>query len=158
MTKAGVFRHIISMTGSIFLILTFSGCNSSGKNSKQIDESKARKVSEQFVFSPEYMQEGFINHDTFRVVIITPANECNNGDLDSIESRARTRALSTLKQYIETRGWNYSDKTRDQLSRLITSNGSVSFMDRDCSRDSVYVYDIKKGNIQDEIDLIATRR
>ena len=105
----------------------------------------------------EYLQEGFINRDTFRIVIVTPAKTPEEA-VASIESRARTRAVSVLKNYIQTRGWDFTDRTRGELFRLILSNGTVTHMERDNTRDSVFVYDIRKGNIQNEIDLIASRR
>lgn len=105
----------------------------------------------------EYMREGFINRDTFRVVIVTPRRTTDEG-IASIESQARIRAVSALKNYIQNQGWDFTDRTRGELFRLIISNGSVSHMERNSSRDSVYVYDIRKGNIQNEIDFIATRR
>jgi hypothetical protein len=104
----------------------------------------------------KYLDEGFISRDVFRSVIIAPREECEEGSR-AIEEKSRNRAFTSLQKYVQSKG-NYSgQKTNAELLNLMNRNGKFIPLKKECGKNNIYYYDIKKKNIRRHLKRISER-
>lgn len=102
----------------------------------------------------DYSTEGFINRDVFRVIIVEPAG--NGRSQSDITASAQNRAISTLRKYIQSNGGTLSQKTDAEI-RILVEKGKLLSIKCNDSR-TIYVFEIKSGNIKGKIDSLTTAR
>lgn len=104
----------------------------------------------------DYVKEGFISRDTFRIVIIQP-RESDDG-AESIEKSARQRAFVSLQKYLSSRNMTINKNTRAKLINLTEACGSLRLFEEKCdTRKKVYLFEIKKANLKQYVDTIAEK-
>lgn len=103
----------------------------------------------------EYLKEGFISEDVFRVVIVIPQG--SNDDITSIEKRAKQRALMSLQKYLTSQNMTVDQKTRTKLLHL-TKGGTLTKRDDTCETRQVYLFQINRRNLKHHVDSIPLRR
>ncbi|MCX8124262.1 MAG: hypothetical protein N3F66_08875 [Spirochaetes bacterium] len=101
----------------------------------------------------EYEKEGFIDNNTFRVVVILPAEEQYN-EL-SAQQKGQERAYVSLKNYITTQNKVFDSKIHNYLLTIISSYGSIKKRNSSCSTRYCYYYDITKNGLKAEIDALG---
>lgn len=104
----------------------------------------------------DYVKEGFISRDTFRIVIIQP-RESDQGE-ESIERTARQRAFVSLQKYLSSRNMTINQNTRVKLINLTEACGSLRLFEEKCdTRKKVYLFEIKMANLKQYVDTIAEK-
>lgn len=150
-----------SLVACLFCFVLFAGCTTGKVDAPKSAQPGSKPAQIQPAPTPfpaeEYMQEGFLDRNRFRVIIVISPEEAAEA-AGSIESRARIRALATLRDYIFDRGWHYNERVHGDLMRLVMSSGRGSRIERHQGQDPVFVYEINRAGIQSEVDIIATRR
>ncbi|NMB66010.1 MAG: hypothetical protein GYA16_14190 [Spirochaetes bacterium] len=101
----------------------------------------------------EYEKEGFIDNNTFRVIVIIPAEE--HYDELSIQQKGQERAFVSLKNYIISRNNVFDSKMHNYLMTTITGYGTLKKRDSTCSTRYCYYYDITKSGLKAEIDTLG---
>lgn|GEM_PF-943550 len=104
-----------------------------------------------------YLNEGFINQNVFRVIILAPEEECMNG-LTEIEYRARKRAEASLQKFLLSNDRIVDQNTRASILNLISSHGKLSAKDIHCQGNNVFYFDIKKTNLKRHLKKITSSR
>lgn len=101
----------------------------------------------------EFDKEGFIDSNTFRVIIIVPAKE--QYDETTIARKGQERALVSLKNYVLSQQKGYNAKMQDHLIKTITTYGILQKRDSLSATRFCYYYDIKKIGLKSEIDALG---
>lgn len=101
----------------------------------------------------EYEKEGFIDNNTFRVIVIIPAEE--HYDELSIQQKGQERAFVSLKNYIISRNNVFDSKMHNYLMTTITGYGTLKKRDSTCTTRYCYYYDITKSGLKAEIDTLG---
>jgi len=140
-----------AFTAVLAAMLLFTSCS---KSVKKVPERQKPCPDEKL--SREYLREGFISANTFRVVIVATENECRN-DTEGIAARAKKRAYVTLQKYIISKGRNFDKNTSAQILDLINTHGTFIRRTAGCRENNIFYYDIVKEDIQDFIYHINSR-
>jgi hypothetical protein len=90
----------------------------------------------------EYDKEGFIDSNTFRVVVIVPAEE--PWDELSGKQKGQERAFVSLKNYIMSRNIHYDSKANSYLMTTITGFGTLKKRESVSPSRYCYYFDITK--------------
>ncbi|MGB4269831.1 MAG: hypothetical protein WBK20_11715 [Spirochaetota bacterium] len=101
----------------------------------------------------EYEKEGFIDNNTFRVIVIIPAEE--RYDEISVQQKGQERAFVSLKNYIISRNNVFDSKMHSYLMTTIMGYGTLKKRDSTCSTRYCYYYDITKSGLKAEIDALG---
>ncbi len=125
------------------------------KEAPEIEKGMDKGVKEEIV--KDYIKEGFISTDTFRIIIIQP-RECDD-ERERIEKSAQQRAFISLQKYLSSIDKTINNNTRVKLLNLTKQNGSLKILEEKCDRRKiVYTFEIKKVNLKHYIDTISERR
>lgn len=139
-----------------FLIITVScatknevvsGNNTGGNTVTKIDKGPDR----------EFLKEGFINNSTFRVVILSTKEECEQEE-SALKERSQKRALVSLKKYIAAKGRSIGTNTQAGILQIIDRKGSFSRKSPACIDNCVYYFEIKEQGIRRKILKLGKRR
>jgi hypothetical protein len=98
----------------------------------------------------EFLKEGFINNDIFRVVIVTEKNDCSTSD-NEISDMAKKRSTAILKNYIISQNRVYDTNANAAILNLISDNGKMIQKKSDCTENRVYYLDIRTPDIKNYI-------
>lgn len=101
----------------------------------------------------EYEKEGFIDNNTFRVIVIIPAEE--HYDELSIQQKGQERAFVSLKNYIISQNNVFDSKMHNYLMTTIMGYGTLKKRDSTCSTRYCYYFDITKSGLKSEIDSLG---
>jgi hypothetical protein len=105
----------------------------------------------------DYVKEGFVSNNIFRIVIIQP-REGDDG-AESIERSARQRAFVSLQKYLSSRNMTINQNTRAKLLNLTEECGLLKLFEEKCdTRKKVYLFEIKRTNLKQYVDTIAENR
>lgn len=105
----------------------------------------------------EYDQEGFINDDHFRIIIIEPrlAGESHQ---PAIEKTARQRALASLQKYLLSQDRVVDQNATAELISIIDENGKLIDTGCDSRSRMIYYYEIRAERLRERIDRISKKR
>ncbi|MGQ9843396.1 MAG: hypothetical protein ACUVRK_07495 [Spirochaetota bacterium] len=101
----------------------------------------------------EYEKEGFIDNNTFRVIVIIPAKE--HYDELLVQQKGQERAFVSLKNYIISRNKVFDSKMHNYLMTIIMGYGTVKKMDSTSSTRYCYFFDITKSGLKAELDTLG---
>jgi hypothetical protein len=137
---------------SVLISLIYISCTREvKKEAPEIDKGVKNEIVK------DYIKEGFISTDTFRIVIIQP-RECDD-ERERIEKSAQQRAFVSLQKYLSSINQTVNNNTRAKLLNLTKQNGSLKILEEKCDqRKIVYIFEIKKANLKHYIDTISERR
>lgn len=102
------------------------------------------------VMDREFLKEGFINNQTFRVVIVTEKNDCKTTE-NEISELAKKRSSAILKNYIISQNRIFDSNANACVINLIEEKGSLIKKKSDCSENRVYYLDVKMPEIKSYI-------
>jgi glucose dehydrogenase len=131
---------------SIILLsaLIFFSC----KTKTVVDDKKDIKPNNKIVvLDKEFLKEGFINNEIFRVVIVTERNDCKTPE-NEIAEMAKKRSSAILKNYIISQNRIYDSNSNATIINLIEENGKIISKKSDCTENRVYYLDIKMPEIK----------
>lgn len=131
--------------------------NNSSANNNNSNTNNSNSTQDDAMPDKKYLKEGFINRDTFRVVIVATKDDCESNS-DDIKSKANKRAYISLKKKLSARTGTISANTNARLLGLIQKNNEFKQKDDSCKKYNVYYYDIKKRNIKRYLSRIASQR
>ncbi len=101
----------------------------------------------------EYEKEGFIDNNTFRVIVIIPAEE--HYDELSLQQKGQERAFVSLKQYILSNNKHFDPNIHNALMTIITKYGMLKKRNSTHTTRHCYYYDITKSGLKAEIDALG---
>lgn len=99
----------------------------------------------------QFEQEGFVSRDSFRVIIVQPAD--STMAIEDINKQLQTKALLSLKRYITSAGKSLSQNTDASLLNLIHDSGKTTPY-KDSAR-TIYVLEISKANCKGYVDTLG---
>lgn len=132
------------------ILLNLAGCSTNKKTS--IKNEKSSEVKNEEVTKTEYLREGFVSKNTFRVVILSAGNESS----EEIRQKAADRALATLRHYIISENKKYDNNVKAQLMELI-DDGKLSEK-KTGGREKVYFFDVTDDNLKKQVDDMCSLR
>ncbi len=143
-------RYGIALLPTIFVMGIFLLVFSCTKQTK--DDSTAKPVggNGEAGLSEEYKKEGFLTPDLYRIVIVTPKEE--KADMVTMEEKARTRALMSLRGYLTSRSKSLTPNMNAQMLLLIKENGSFAKAGDKHPTRNVYLFEIKKKGLKTYMD------
>ncbi len=100
----------------------------------------------------KYSKEGFIDKNTFVVLIIKPANSTDSQA--DIKAMAQNRTLATLQKYVQSNGKTITPNVTASLLSLINQSGSLKTINDGSNQRIIYVYEISKNDLKYFIDSI----
>lgn len=101
----------------------------------------------------EFDKEGFIDNNTFRVIVIIPAGE--QYDELSVQQKGQERAFVLLKNYIISRNKSFDSKMHNYIMTTISTYGTLKKRDSTCTTRYCYYFDITKSGLKAEIDTLG---
>jgi len=101
----------------------------------------------------EYDKEGFIDSNTFRVVVIVPSEE--PWDELSVKQKGQERAFVSLKHYIISKKIIYDEKVHGYLITTISEFGTLKKRESVSPSRYCYYFDITKSGLKKEIDALG---
>lgn len=130
------------------LMLILSGCASppAQQEAESIPKDTTVKSHE---LPREYMNEGFIDDSTFRVVILAIRQDC--GDKGLLQEKGERRALTTLSRLVQEHGGKIDHSTKARILQLIRQYGTFDIVYEDCENRNIYWFTIRKEGLKDDI-------
>lgn len=153
---------LVTLTVSIALISLASSCTKQvtreiKKDKLPSQKTEADTTSKKNQIEKRYLNEGFINPNVFRVIILAPEEECLNS-LTEIEYRARKRAEASLQKFLVSNDRIIDQNTRASILNLVSSHGKLRAKDIHCQGNNVFYFDIKKTNLKRHLKKITRSR
>jgi len=105
----------------------------------------------------EYEYEGFINENTYRIVIVMPNDTMKNKQAD-VEKTARMRALSSIQKYLASQDKQVDHNITAELLSLIEKNGNLFAGHSATKSRDIYYYDIKKEHLKEYLLELKPKR
>ncbi|MFW5860860.1 MAG: hypothetical protein ACOCWZ_01305 [Spirochaetota bacterium] len=147
-------RHLLKtlpVTICLFAIFTISCSKEIQKKSLQAD-----KPDDQDLMVLEYQKEGFISPDRYRVIIVVPAENCN--EPSSITELARKRAVLSLRKYLMSQDIPVNHNAQAYILNLVHNHGTLKKHDTSRSTRYCFFFDINKNNLKHSLDTISQQR
>ncbi len=104
-----------------------------------------------------YLAEGFITSDLYRVVIVSP-KEAGAADIEAIRNKAQKRARISIEQNLAGSNVPCDRNTKAEILNLINNNGRLDKKDIDHQKYNVFYYDITRKNMKNYLKNIASQR
>ena len=146
-TKYPIFSLIIS------IVIASIYCTKEIQKDTNVNKPNTKSNLE---VSKEYLEEGFISKNTFRIVIVEPHGESD--EKNAIEKKARHRAFMHLQNYLMSRKGIINQNTKARLLNLVNQNGKLSMFEKKQETRRVYFFEINKSNLKGFVDSISSRR
>ena len=105
----------------------------------------------------EYEKEGFITNDLFRVVIVEPKGG-KESDRKEIQKTAERRALSSMEKYLVENGIMDDRNAKAVLLNLIGDNGKLKEAPLESATRTVYLFDVEKPDLKQQLDNLPKAR
>ena len=142
--------NYIIKTINFILLINFLIIVSSCSSNKQVPQNQSK---ENAILHLEYENEGFIDNNTFRVIVIIPAEE--QYDEISIKQKAQERAYVSLKNYIISKNKVIDSKIQNYLTTTINTYGFLQKRSSTSSTRDCYFFDIIKSGLKAEIESLG---
>ncbi len=146
--------------------LAIIGCTRNISKEISKDVTIQKNTSEEFTeikpparktLSKKYLSEGFIGSDIFRVIILAPVEECDNG-FTEIQYRAKKRAEASLQKFLISKDRIIDQNARAGILNLINNFGEFHAKDIHCEGNNVFYFDIQKNNLKRHLKKISQSR
>jgi hypothetical protein len=149
------------------VLLIFCSCNETvvhqvrknnrvinGGNPDNTAGNKDHTAPKNDLIEKKYLEEGFIDNNTYRIVIICGLEECqkNRGD---ITSKAHKRAQASLQKLVSSKGAAINRNVNASILNLIQSKGSIELKDGECGKTNIFYFNIRESNLKSRIEEIA---
>lgn len=100
----------------------------------------------------ETEKEGFIDNNTYRVLLVIPAD--SHLTKDEIINLCKKRAYVSLKQYLLNNNVKITNNINNKLLRLINQYGNLKQQDSSNTTRKCFYFDIEKERLKKYIDNI----
>lgn len=119
-------------------------------NDSPENTEEKQTTSDTTEFLHKYREEGFVNSNTFTVIIVRPSDSATN-DLE-IKKQAIRRTIVFLKKYKQEKGQRITPKTNTAILNLVKERGILKKVeDKEHSR-LVYYFILEVDGLQRQID------
>jgi hypothetical protein len=133
-------------TASILsLSLIFALCSCSGGHLKE--KTVANDKAGSGKLEKHYMEEGFIDDNLFRIIIISPDND-QNCDPERIMQLARKRAAMTIQKHLLSNNRAVDSNAQIRIANLVHDKGILIDQEFLCNGNSVFHFDIRQDGIK----------
>jgi hypothetical protein len=105
----------------------------------------------------EYEKEGFITKNLFRVVIVEPKGG-RESDINEIKKTAERRALSSMEKYLVENRIMVNRNAKAVLLNLIGDHGKLKEAPLESATRTVYLFEIEKPDLKQQIDNLPRAR
>lgn len=153
--RATTTRCVLPLLLAAILALAPTSCKKEVRIGKPVTDKDNCPVNPPLL--QEFMKEGFISGDTYRIVVVSP----KDGVCDSpkeIENIARKRALASLQKYLMEKRNAAGHNINAEILNLINHSGTLVDTRAKCETREVYHFDIRRNNIRQYIDGLPDRR
>ena len=150
-------KKTIKVTLCASLIATSYGCSSTKTKQNSNPQEIANNTSSNECLNMSYMKEGFINDQTFRVVIFEDI-ENTHSNFNEIKIKGEKRALIILRKFLISKNRIVDTNTTAHINSLIENYGELKLIKKNCNKSSLYTFDIKKNGIKSFIASFAKKR
>lgn len=147
-----ISKHIIM----IILIVNILSCGRAPRTESLDNNTKLEKPEFSEVLEEQYRKEGFIAPNTFRVVIIEPA-ETTGSDNYALET-AKKRAYLMLKKHLLSDNRIVTSNVDAAILGIVDRDGSLRKVDDKKKTRNVYFFEIQKDGIKQHIESLAPKR
>ncbi|MFW5807481.1 MAG: hypothetical protein ACOC2H_05585 [Spirochaetota bacterium] len=100
----------------------------------------------------KYRKEGFIDPDTYSIVIVRPSD--SNDSEDEIISQAKKRAYVSFQKHIRQQGKIVDQNMNAALLNLVNSRGNLQRIEDSEDSRTVYVFLIKRERLKHYIETL----
>lgn len=139
------------------ITLLFTACKKDNVKEESKLDTKQNTVesttNENAELLNKYHKEGFLDKNTFVVIIIKPSD--SNLSFSEMKQQGKDRALVSIKRFLKSKGKRIDNNTNASILRLINNNGNLIRIDDKSKSRIVYVYEIKKTNLYREISSLG---
>ena len=119
------------------------------KKDEKKDERKDEKKDELY---ESFRQIGWIKEDRYRVLVyIITKDECINSPISDIEAKIKLAAFNSLQNELNSAA---NRNASVQIKNLIDNFGMTIQVDKNCSGQNIFFYDIKKKNLKSDFEKI----
>lgn len=141
------------MKNTVFFIfiavLLFAGCKKQIKKDKPVNNNSVIENNNSNNIVKKYEKEGFIDKNTFAVIIVRPLN--SRPRKDEIENQAKKRAFVMLQKYVMNDGKRLKKNDKVVIQNAINNSSECKkVQDTEKSRD-IYVLVIKEDGFYRKI-------
>ncbi len=144
---------------TVIYALLISICFIYGSCSENIKKNNdvPKIIENNNTLTKEYLREGFISKDIFRIVIVEPKREKNDGR-NYIIKTAKRRAFVSLQKYITANNAKIDNNINASLLNLVEECGTLKSADINHKTRRVHLFEIKKSSLKQSIDNLARSR
>ena len=159
MTNNITFKTLFSLFIVTTSIVLFS-CSSTNK--KDVTDVKKTITDEnnsvtEIGIDKEYLKEGFIDNNTFRVIILSSSTNCDFPK-EEVLKKSRKRALATLSKFLISKNRIVNSNTKAKLKQLIHNNGTLLKIKKNCDKGITFAFNIESRHLKSQISDIAPKR
>ncbi len=151
--KYGIYLYCLTAC-TIFLLLP--ACAKKDMTKERTNEESSSQNGGNSTIKREYLKEGFIGDNLFRVIIISTEEECRSG-IEDVKDKSKKRAFVTLQKYIISNNVNMKMNTRAELLNLINEYGHFIKPQEECRENNIYYFEIRRDYIKDVIYNISRK-
>jgi hypothetical protein len=99
-----------------------------------------------------FRKVGWIKDNRYRtIVFIITSDECKNSPIADIETKIKLAAYSLLQNELNP---SSNRNAAAQIKKLIDSFGEMIQVDKDCSSENIFFYDISKEDLKFDFEKI----
>lgn len=122
--------------------------------SENIDKTTGKNIKKKNDLEKKYLSEGFVEKDTFRVIILVP-KDSSCKDQATIKYRAEKRAEASLQKFLVSKGRVIDQNTRAEILNLINNHGKLIPRNIPCRGSNVFYFDIQKKHLKRHLKKIT---
>jgi hypothetical protein len=137
---------------ALAVIISFS-CK--GTQEKKEPEIKEINRETQETFRQEYMKEGLISNSVYRIVIVTPEDDCSEAP-EEMKYKAIQRAQVSIRNYIVSLNGTCPQNASIKITNLINDSGKLILRRKGCPGSAVYNFDVARQGLKAYIKSIAS--
>ncbi len=138
------FTKTVLLVMTVVMIHLFTSCKGPQKTSTVKEE---KKTTQHQKIDRLYLKEGFIDNETYRVVIVTAKDDCGKEESE-IRRQAKKRSYSRLIDLLLSNDRKVTSNTRASITRLVEYNGNFIPKRVDCPGSRLYYYEVKRDNLK----------
>ncbi len=146
----------IPISIAILVGITHFSCGRAPHSGPLESTQKIGELESLEVLEEQFRKEGFIAPNTFRVVIIEPA-ETAGSDNYALET-AKKRAYLMLKKHLLSDNRIVTSNVDAAILGIVERDGSLRKVEDAKKTRNVYFFDIKKEGIKQHIESLAPKR
>ncbi len=150
------FPASIHISLAALLVIAAFACGRAPHSEPLDNSAKMEKLEFSEVLEEQFRKEGFIAPNTFRVVIIEPA-ESTGSDNYALET-AKKRAYLMLKKHLLSDNRIVTSNVDAAILGIVERDGSLRKIEDAKKTRNVYFFEIKKEGIKQHIESLAPKR